>query len=474
MMKKIGWLGLARTTFDMELAAQTSAAARARLAAFSEVVGDGAPLTDAESAQVAAARMVKNGAEALVVAQLTFTDADAVCKIAAAHSVPLVLWAFPEPRTGGRLRLNSPCGINLAAHALGKIQRAFGHLHRAPDHLTSEELRRALDDAREIPEMDNGPPPSFGEDARAKARRVLAALNGSNFARIGNPPDGFSTCDSDPEFLRKVFGAKTQTSELAALFAKAERIDAAEVAALRKLERETLQNFDEMDPAATEKTLRLRAALRRMADDGNWSGAAVRCWPEMFTEFGGACCGAMSALGGEGVPCACEADLHGAVSARMLQELADSPAFLADWVDCAADGTAAFWHCGLAPAQMAGEPPRAALHSNRKMPLLREFALKPGAATVARLTMARNRPALAAARGEMISAPRPFGGTCGVFKFARPAREVFDRAIRAGMEHHFAIVYGDVLSECAALAAEAGIPFFPLCPENRTTPTHAD
>ena len=253
--------------------------------------------------------------------------------------------------------------------------------------------------------------------------------------------------------------------ELAELFAEADRADAAEISALMAAERKTLQNLDEMDPAATEKTLRLRAALRKKADAENWSGAAVRCWPEMFTEFGGACCGAMSALGGEGVPCACEADLHGAVSARILQELTGGPAFLADWVDCAPDGTAAFWHCGLAPAQMAGEPPRATIHSNRKMPLLREFALKAGTATIARLTMARNRPGIAAARCEAVFAPRPFGGTCGVFKFARPAGEVFDRVVRAGMEHHFAVAYGDVFSECAALAAECNLPFFPLCPE---------
>lgn len=461
----IGFLGLARTTFDMELAARVSAAARAKLAEFAEVAGDAAPLTDSESARAAASRLIKDGAEALVAAQLTFTDAVAVCEIAAAHSVPLALWAFPEPRAGGRLRLNSPCGVNLAAHALGKAGRAFGFLHCAPEDLRAEDLRRALGDAREVSEVEDIPPPAFGEDARKKARRVLESLRGARFARIGSPPDGFATCDWDPEFLRDVFGAEARQEGLRELFAAAEKAGAGEVAALRDAEREALCNFDEMDPAATEKTLRLRAALRKKADAENWAGAAVRCWPEMFTEFGGACCGAMSALGGEGVPCACEADLHGAVSARILQELGEGPAFLADWVDCAPDGTAAFWHCGLAPAQMAGEPPRAAVHSNRKMPLLREFALKAGTATVARLTSARNRPALAAARCEAVSAPRPFGGTCGVFKFARPAREVFDRAVRAGMEHHFALVYGDVVSECAALAAEAGLPFFSLCPE---------
>ena len=462
---KVGFLGLARTTFDMELAAQTSIAARARLAEFAEVIGDDAPLTDSAAAQDAARRLTADGAEALLAAQLTFTDAAATEAIAAAHSHPLILWAFPEPRSGGRLRLNSPCGLNLAAHALGKAQRAFGHLHCAPEKLSADELSRALTDAQAIPSPEESAPPDFNADARKKAQRVLAALRGAVFARIGNPPEGFATCDWNPEWLRDVFGAKMRSAELRELFAEANRADADEVESLRESERLALENFDGMDSTATEKTLRLRWALRKMAAEEDWRGAAVRCWPEMFTEFGGACCGAMSALGGEGIPCACEADMNGAVSARILQELADGPAFLADWVDCAEDGSAAFWHCGLAPIQMAGDSPRAALHSNRKMPLLREFALRPGTATVARLTMARNRPGIAAARAEVVDAPRPFGGTCGVLKFARPAREVFDRVIRAGMEHHFALVYGDVYSECAALAEESGLPFFPLCPE---------
>ena len=465
-IKTVGFVGLARTTFDVALAAQVSASARTKLAELcAKVVGDDSLLTDSQSAKVAARRALRDGAEALVVAQLTFADASAVCEIAAECPVPIVLWAFPEERTGGRLRLNSLCGINLAAHALGKRNRAFGHVHCAPEALTVAQLQSAFAEAETIPETETLPTPTVDDDARNKARAVLDSLNGSLFARVGIPPEGFDTCECDAAFLRKTFGAKVRQAELSELFSAASGIDSAEVERLRDSERAALADFDKTDPVATEKTLRLRAALRRFADDEQWSGAAVRCWPEMFTEYGGACCGAMSALGGEGLPCACEADMNGAVTSRLLQELAGAPAFLADWVDCAPDGTAAFWHCGLAPLQMAGDAPRATIHSNRKAPLLREFALKAGVATVARLTTARNRPALAACRAEVVNAPRPFGGTCGVLKFARPAGEVFGRVVRSGMEHHFAIVYGDVAAECAAVAEECGLPFVSLCGE---------
>lgn len=470
-LPRIGFLGLARDTFDVALAEQTASTARASLSAcgFEIAGGDGdGLLLGADEARAAARRAVADGAQALVAAQLTFADAGAICEVGEESDAPLVLWAFPEPRTGGRLRLNSPCGVNLAAHALGRRGRAFGCLYCEPGELSAEalcaEIERAGRDPSEKDEFggtESRPLP--GADAQKKARRTLDALNGSVFARVGEPPAGFDTCALDEDFLQQVFGARVRHMDLPDLFAAADSVSEEDVNALRDTERHLLAGFDEMDPKATGKTLRMRAALSKAAKDENWAGAAVRCWPEAFTEYGGACCGAMSALGGDGVPCACEADVQGALTARLLQNLAGGPAFLADWVDCAPDGSAAFWHCGLAPAQMAGETPRAALHSNRRMPLLREFALKPGVVTVARVTAARNRPGIAAARAEMLDVPRPFGGTCGILKFRRPAREIFTRVLRAGLEHHFAIVYGDVADECAALAEACGLPFFPLC-----------
>ena len=44
-------------------------------------------------------------------------------------TLPTLLWAVPEDRTGGRLRLNSFCGINLAAFTLTNLGRDYRWLH---------------------------------------------------------------------------------------------------------------------------------------------------------------------------------------------------------------------------------------------------------------------------------------------------------------------------------------------------------
>jgi L-fucose isomerase-like protein len=47
------------------------------------------------------------------------------------------------------------------------------------------------------------------------------------------------------------------------------------------------------------------------------------------------------------VPCACEADMYGSLTALALQELAGEPSFLVDIVDMdKASDTGVLWHCG--------------------------------------------------------------------------------------------------------------------------------
>jgi hypothetical protein len=57
----------------------------------------------------------------LVLFQASFADSSMAVQLAecaAAQHAPVLLWSVPDERDGGRLRLNSLCGINLAGHAL--------------------------------------------------------------------------------------------------------------------------------------------------------------------------------------------------------------------------------------------------------------------------------------------------------------------------------------------------------------------
>jgi L-fucose isomerase-like protein len=173
----------------------------------------------------------------------------------------------------------------------------------------------------------------------------------------------------------------------------------------------------------------------------------------------------MGMMGESGTPCACEADVLGALSTLLLEGASGQPGWLVDIVDMdEADQTAVFWHCGSAPLSMRDPavPPRAQIHSNRKMPLLAEFTLKPGRITVARLTQARNELALVLGGGEVVQAAMPFTGTSATIHFDSAIGAVRDALLGEMLEHHVAMAYGEHRAVLEAWAALKGLPVLDL------------
>ena len=200
-----------------------------------------------------------------------------------------------------------------------------------------------------------------------------------------------------------------------------------------------------------------------MASD--FSAFAIRCWPETFTEYGGAVCGPVSMMGEARVPCACEADVYGALTQMILQEASGEAVFLTDLVDMdAADDTGVVWHCGQAPVSMLaeGDRARATIHTNRRMPLLYEFPLKPGRVTFMRVSQAFGEPKMVLAGGEMLDRPMSFTGTSGVVRFDRAAGAVLEDVLACGLEHHMALAYGEHRPALRETAAALGLPVLEL------------
>ncbi len=79
------------------------------------LVGPRTLLFDTDKTLTAMDELESCGIDMLLVLQVTFTDAAMVNLAASRFSVPLSIWAVPEPRLGERLRLNAFCGLNLAS-----------------------------------------------------------------------------------------------------------------------------------------------------------------------------------------------------------------------------------------------------------------------------------------------------------------------------------------------------------------------
>ncbi|SVC70542.1 uncharacterized protein METZ01_LOCUS323396, partial [marine metagenome] len=61
-----------------------------------------------------------NKCKKFIVIQSTFTDAKFISGFVKKFKKPILFISFKEKRTGGRLRLNSLCGVNLGLHSLIK------------------------------------------------------------------------------------------------------------------------------------------------------------------------------------------------------------------------------------------------------------------------------------------------------------------------------------------------------------------
>ena len=468
-MTRIGVAVLARPTFDVPYAQEMAAAAWQRLGELGhELIGSPELILDAGALDAATAALSNEPLDALVLVQATFADATLAAAIADANPAPLLLWAIPEERTGGRLRLNSFCGINLAGYRLTREGRRYRFLYRHPSDPSATGAIATLLEAPLPASPAVSEPPSVGlatAEAAVAADEIRARLDGTTVGIVGERPDGFEPCDYDVGLLAETAGVTAETATLPELFALAESAPADATQRVRARVATTLDGVDDVDQEDLDRSLRLHLGLRQLIDERGWSGVATRCWPECFTEFGGACCSPHSLLNDDGMPGCCEADAYGIVTSLMLQWLGNGPAFVADLVDLdPRDDTGVLWHCGMAPLAMANPdvPARATIHSNRRKPLLNEFPLRPGRVTISRLSQSRQLSRLTIGGGEMLDAPLPYAGTAGVIRFDRPVEDVMETIMTEGHEHHYGIVYGDVRPQLHALAAQLQLPVIEL------------
>lgn len=441
----IAFLPLVRKTFDVPFAEEMIRQARAQLLAAGFTLWEPAePVTDLDAAAGVVRDLANEPIDLVLIYQATFADSTMAVKLAEGTDAPLFLWAIPEPWTGGRLRLNSLCGINLAGHALLLRHQKFAYAYGLPQDKTVIEKIGVL----------------------AAAGQLRRRLKTARLGVVGEHPDGFDSCHLDAPKLKEVFGVEVERITLDEVFARARATDAPVLSGIRvELDRH-LNNLAELEQGPLNNTLSVYQALKEIALDKELDGLAVRCWPDFFVELDCAACGAMSMLsdgfgGVKPIPCGCEADINGTLTQLMLQWLSDTPAFGTDMVgvDVESDHIA-LWHCGLAPLSMADPnvQPQGGIHSNRMKPLIMDFPLKPGEVTVARVSQSTGLLRLVLGNGEIVAAPKPFSGTAGTLKLDCSGAHFLDLLMQEGLEHHVSFTYGNYFRELTAFADLIHLP----------------
>ena len=139
--------------------------------------------------------------------------------------------------------------------------------------------------------------------------------------------------------------------------AKAEGKKVAEVVAYCRENMDIRVKDEELENVAA-----LKVAMSSLIKKYGCQAAAIQCWNQLQSEIGIMPCAANALLNEEGIPVVCETDIHGAITALMVEAAAldGTRSFFADWTIRHPDipNGELLQHCGPWPISCAKEKPQ--------------------------------------------------------------------------------------------------------------------
>ena len=462
-MSTVALVALARPTFDLTCAQANFDSARSLLIELgATVVGPTELVMTVED--LAAVKLP--AADLHILFMASFADASPAVELFGKVKGPILGWSMREPgEVGERLKLNSMCGVNLAAHALMNVGQSIRHIH---GNANEAKVRTAISDALagKLPEATS-PKSIVGEmAAEEEVNKAFAWLKGKKIGAVGDAPIGFTPCVFDSQQLNKYFGLDVRQITITDAFGRIAEVkkEARELAYANALAAQPSLSSVNVDEA--KKVYGVEVALDTWREEESLDAIAIRCWPEFPTDMGACICSSLGRLSDRGTVTTCERDVLGAVTMMVCESLGSDENYLVDIVDLDADkGLVRLWHCGSAATKLAADPQNATqtTHCNRKLGVAGNFPLKTGPVTLFRIDRdvdPSNSTGLrmVVSRGESIPAPNHFQGNTATVITQPDAAALVNGIVTGGYPHHLVISWIDVRPGIRQMAKMLGIP----------------
>ncbi len=263
-------------------------------------------------------------------------------RLAKEMGVPVLLWGprdeRPEPN-GVRLR-DTQCGL----FATGKVLRRFGvpFTYVTNCRLTDPEFARGIKTFLAV-------------------CSVVKTFRNIRILQIApRPYDFWSTMCNEGELLEK-FNVQLAPIPMPELTAEMKKVKTQGVEVPKTISYcRSCMNIEIKDDEL-ENVAALKVAMKNLAAKYGCNAIAIQCWNELQHEIGIMPCAANSMLNEEGIPTVCETDIHGAITALMVEaaSLDDKRSFFADWTVRHPDNENGelLQHCGPWPISVAREKP---------------------------------------------------------------------------------------------------------------------
>lgn len=266
-----------------------------------------------------------------------------VCaRLAKELGVPVLLWGPLDERpeeNGVRLR-DTQCGLFATGKVLRRFQVPFTYMTNC--RLNDPVFERGLRDFMAV-------------------CNVVKTFKNIRVLQISTRPfDFWTTMCNEGELLERfniqLSPIPMPELTMAVKAAKEEGNEVAKVVDYIKKNMDVQIKEDELISVAA-----LKVAMKGLADKYGCNAVAIQCWNSLQTELGIMPCAANALMNDEGIPVVCETDIHGAITALLVEAagMGDVRSFFADWTIRHPDipNGELLQHCGPWPISVAQETP---------------------------------------------------------------------------------------------------------------------
>jgi L-fucose isomerase-like protein len=283
--------------------------------------------------------------DALFFPHCNFGSESLVAEVAKALGVPVLLWGPRDDaplENGMRLR-DSQCGL----FATGKVLRR----HNIPfTYITNSWY-----DSKEF---------RIGFEKFLAVANVVKAIKGLRILQISTRPEPFSSVICNENELLERFGIRLMPITLTEIVSEMDAIAKQKPVKLTETVEYIQRNISkDVEEDNIIKMVSLKMAIRQKALQYGCRAAAIQCWNALQDMICIMPCLANALLADEGFPVACETDIHGAITAVMVQAAAmnEKPHFFADVTvrHPEDDNAELLWHCGAFPYSLAKDKSKA-------------------------------------------------------------------------------------------------------------------
>ena len=284
----------------------------------------------------------KAGVNGLLLAHCNFGTEYLCARLAKDLGVPVLLWGPLDERpeeNGVRLR-DTQCGLFATGKVLRRFDVPFTYLTNC--RLADSVFERGVRDFLAV-------------------CNVVKTFRSIRILQIGPRPfDFWSTMCNEGELLEK-YHVELSPIPLPELTAEVKKCieGGTEVRKTISYIRENMCiNITEEE---LEKVAGLAVAMERLVKKYHCNAAAIQCWNALQGELGIMPCAANAILNDKGIPVVCETDIHGAITALLVEAAANdgTRSFFADWTIRHPDieNGELLQHCGPWPLSVAAGKP---------------------------------------------------------------------------------------------------------------------